>query len=270
MALRAHATIVQKMLRPRTRWGLFGLIGATTAVVLVAGTVAVADIPDDGVVHACYDKESGRLRVVDNKGCHDDERKITWSQRGPEGRGGERGPAGEKGERGPAGEDGERGAVGPPGPVGPQGEPGPAGPAGADGEAGPEGPQGVVGPDGPPGPPGPPGPTGPRGSEGPAGPPGPRGPAGIGGFEIVTARTPESGFNADNSKEATAECPNGKRVIGTGASIESGNGDSAGRVALQEIAPTGQDEVRAGAAEVGQPGNFRWALVVVAFCAEVP
>jgi hypothetical protein len=138
------------------------------------------------------------------------------------------------------------------------------------------GPQGLVGPDGPPGPmglAGPPGPRGAPGPSGPGGPPGPqgdRGPAGISGFEVVTARTPTNGFDSGSPKQVTAECPNGKRVIGTGASIEASNGDLDGLVALQEIVPVRRDEARGRAAEVGPGSDVRWALVVVAFCAETP
>lgn len=263
MAVQYRAIVGKRLPERATTRRVLGLFAMTSlAVVVVAGAVAFADIPDDGVVHACYDKDSGRVRIVDNKGCERDERKITWHQEGP------RGP---QGERGPAGADGK---MGPAGPVGP---PGPAGERGPIGEDGPMGPQGLVGPDGPAGPAGPAGATGPRGPagltgpEGPAGPPGPRGPAGVNGFEMVTARAPVSGFNTDGTKQATAECPDGKRAIGTGAALESGNGDLAGRVALQEIAPVSRTEVRGVAARIGTGGpNQRWALVVVAFCAEAP
>ena len=88
------------------------------------------------------------------------------------------------------------------------------------------------------------------------------------GFEMVTARSPQGGFNNDNAKSATAVCPAGKRAVGTGAAVESGNGDLAGRVALHEVIPTSRNEVRGTAAEVAEGTNVRWALVVVAFCAE--
>jgi hypothetical protein len=265
MALRYRAIVGKRLPERGVSRRVFSVFGLTSlVVVLVAGAVASADIPDDGALHACYDKETGRLRVVDNKGCHDDERKVTWSVKGPQG---------------PRGDDGSVGPAGPKGEVGPAGSPGPAGPAGERGAMGPDGPmgpQGLMGPDGPAGPPGPAGATGPRGPAGPTGPegksgePGSRGPAGVGGFEMVTARAPLSGFNSDGSKQATAECPTGKRVIGTGATVQSGNGDLAGRIALQEIAPVSQTEVRGFAAEIGQGTNQRWALVVVGFCAEVP
>ena len=90
------------------------------------------------------------------------------------------------------------------------------------------------------------------------------------GFESVTARVPGNGFNSDGVKRATAQCPAGKRVVGTGASIEGDDDDIAGRVALQEIAPVNGNgrQVRAVAAEVAPGTNSRWAVTVVAFCAE--
>jgi len=132
----------------------------------------------------------------------------------------------------------------------------------------------VVGPDGAPGPmgiPGPPGSRGAMGPQGPEGPPGPhgeRGPAGVSGFEVVTARMPANGFNSESPKQVTAQCPTGKRVIGTGATIEGTNGDLDGLVALQEIAPV-RGDARGRAVEVGST-DVRWALVAFAFCAAEP
>jgi hypothetical protein len=88
------------------------------------------------------------------------------------------------------------------------------------------------------------------------------------GFESVTARSPGEGFNSDGVKRATAQCPAGKRVVGTGASIEGDADDISGRVALQEIAPANGRHVRAVAAEVAPGTNSRWAVTVIAFCAE--
>lgn len=87
---------------------------------------------------------------------------------------------------------------------------------------------------------------------------------------MVIARAPANGFDNGDSKSATATCPAGKRVVGTGATLESGNGDLAGRVALQEIMPTSRSEVRGAASEVGQGAKVRWAIVVVVFCVETP
>jgi hypothetical protein len=256
---------LQKVRLKGNRRRIFGLFVVTSlAIVLVAGAGAFADIPDRDGLHLCYDTDSGRLRVVDNSKCGDGERKLVWDARGRDGA---------RGERGPAGPDGAKGLKGEAGPVGPQGAAGPPGEIGPPGPEGPMGPQGVVGPDGAPGPigiagpAGPRGPSGPNGPEGPPGPQGDRGPAGISGFEVITARTPTNGFNSESPKQVTAECPNGKRVIGTGATIEASNGDLDGLVALQGVVPVRQDEARARAAEVSRDSEVRWALVAVAFCA---
>lgn len=264
---------------------MFGASALVCLPVLVAGTVAFADIPDSGVVHACYDKSTGGVRIVDNAGCERDERKITWNAKGPDGPRGEPGSAGSKGAAGamgPAGPKGDTGTPGPRGPAGPDGAPGlqgPAGPAGPEGRLGPDGPpgpQGLVGADGaggpagPAGPIGPRGPSGPPGADGPSGPQGPRGPAGISGFEMVTARTPVSGLNSESPKQATAQCPAGKRVIGTGATLEGDAGELSGRVALQEIVPISSNEARSVAAENAPGTTVKWAVVAVAFCASAP
>jgi hypothetical protein len=274
---------------------LLTVCGLTSLVVVVAaGAVAFADIPDGNAIEACYQKSTGRLRIVDSDGCESGERKVTWNVRGPQGlRGdagpaGARGPAGERGPAGPAGPAGPRGLIGPAGPqgvagpmgpVGPKGETGGPGPAGANGLPGPRGPVGPEGPAGPQGAPGhdgaagPTGPSGPRGPAGPAGsagPQGPRGPAGMSGFEIVTARMPAIGFNSDASKRVTAICPDGKRLVGTAASVDGENGaDLSGRVAISQIAPVDGRGARASAAEVGSGTNERWAVTAVAFCAFV-
>jgi hypothetical protein len=87
---------------------------------------------------------------------------------------------------------------------------------------------------------------------------------------MVTARTPASGFNSDNTKQATALCPGGKRVVGTGADIEADTNDLAGRIALQGVAPVSRSQARAVAAEVSPGTTLRWAVVAIAFCAAEP
>src|SRR2546423_6777129 len=90
---------------------IFGLFVVTSlAVVLVAGAGAFADIPDRDGLHLCYDRDSGRLRVIDNMKCNDSERKLVWDARGRDGARGERGPAG------PGGAQGLKGEAGPVGP----------------------------------------------------------------------------------------------------------------------------------------------------------
>jgi hypothetical protein len=107
-----------------------------TGSALVSG-VAIADIPDNGVLHGCVKGKGGddeqTLRLIDTSGganCRKNETMVTWN------------------------------AAGPAGPAGPAGAQGPAGPAGAQGPAGPGGAQGLTGPAGPPGPQGAAGPSG--------------------------------------------------------------------------------------------------------------
>lgn len=83
------------------------------AAVLVAAGVAYATIPDgNGVIHCCYEKSDGSLRVIDTavgKGCSKKEVGLDWSQTGP------RGPAGPQGAQGPSGSQGPHGPAGPSG-----------------------------------------------------------------------------------------------------------------------------------------------------------
>jgi hypothetical protein len=167
------------------------LIVSVIAGLALAGGVAYATIPDaGGMIHGCYGKDNGRLRVIDtalgggaqdengqNNGqngselaaCTENEAALNWNQVGPKGDTGPTGPAG------PQGPKGDTGAAGPAGPAGPQGPKGDTGPAGAQGPKGDTGAAGPAGPAGPPGPKGDTGATGPPGPAGPAGPPGPKG-----------------------------------------------------------------------------------------------
>jgi hypothetical protein len=65
---------------------------------LVAGGIAYATIPDGGgVIHACYQKNQGALRVIDTdkaQTCSSSENTLTWSQTGPQGQQGPPGPTG--------------------------------------------------------------------------------------------------------------------------------------------------------------------------------
>ena len=67
------------------------LAAASLAVVGVATTSAFAHDQDDGQIHGCYDKQSGRLRIVDDGRCSSGEWKVSWNERG------RRGDAGPKG-----------------------------------------------------------------------------------------------------------------------------------------------------------------------------
>src|SRR5690348_1712174 len=81
----------------------------------MAGGVAYASIPDSsGVVHACYLKSGGALRVIDNTvaDCKSNETALSWSQTGPKGASGARGPTGANGTNGTNGAPGPPGAAG--------------------------------------------------------------------------------------------------------------------------------------------------------------
>jgi len=126
----------------------------TIALALAVGTLALgagiayATIPNDGVIHGCYAKSGGSLRVIDANvtNCKASETSLNWNTQGPTGeRGsigpvGPTGPAGPQGSQGPAGERGATGPAGAVGPQGPQGQPGQRGPTGL------QGPQGSTGP----------------------------------------------------------------------------------------------------------------------------
>lgn len=61
---------------------------AGAAAALAVGSLAFGAIPDgNGDIHACYNKDSGALRVTDTdtnkpKGCTDKEKALDWSQQG--------------------------------------------------------------------------------------------------------------------------------------------------------------------------------------------
>ena len=115
------------------------LLTATLVFTVAVGVgVATGAIPDGGgVIHGCYQKTQGQLRVVDTaqgQACSPSENPLNWSQSGPQG---PQGPQGPKGDTGPDGPTGPAGPQGPQGAQGPQGLVGPQGPSG-------EGPLGVT------------------------------------------------------------------------------------------------------------------------------
>jgi hypothetical protein len=136
----------------RHRWRRRLVVAALSlAGLVITGGVALATIPgSDGVIHACYQKESGALRVIDlaQSNCTAGESPLAFNQTGPQGLQGPQGPKGDPGQQGPKGDPGQQGPKGDPGQQGPTGDLGPAGPQGS------QGPQGATGPAGPQGPPG--------------------------------------------------------------------------------------------------------------------
>jgi Collagen triple helix repeat (20 copies) len=106
-----------KPLRKRIAFAAF----AATAALLVAGGVAYATIPDsNGVIHGCYAKSGGALRVIDASvtNCKSTETSLDWNVQGQQGPQGAQGPPGPQGDPGP---QGVQGVAGPQGPQGPSG-----------------------------------------------------------------------------------------------------------------------------------------------------
>lgn len=104
--------------RRRSRWLILGAASVVAALGVTTG--AVAGVPlkipgAGGVIHGCYAKSTGILRVSDT-GCSRGEKALTWNQRG------QRGLKGDVGARGLKGDKGDKGDPGPQGPsgVGPQ------------------------------------------------------------------------------------------------------------------------------------------------------
>lgn len=107
----------------------------SAASIILLGVIAFASIPDsNGVIHGCYKKSGGTLRVIDDSTNPCDSRAeipIQWNQTGPQGPQGIQGPVGPQGPIGPQGPTGPEGPAGPTGPKGDTGTQGPAGPGGA-------------------------------------------------------------------------------------------------------------------------------------------
>jgi hypothetical protein len=85
-------------------------IGLAVGAAMLLGTgVALGSIPDQGgVIHGCYNKTNGKIRVTDAtnpklQAClPSKEIALDWNQQGPQGPIGESGPQGPKGDPGAA------------------------------------------------------------------------------------------------------------------------------------------------------------------------
>jgi hypothetical protein len=86
----------------RRRASLIALIAGAGVLTATVG-LAQAAIPDGGgVIHGCYDAQSGHLRVTDSesgspKACGKNEIAVSWNQQGPQGPIGPQGAAGASG-----------------------------------------------------------------------------------------------------------------------------------------------------------------------------
>jgi hypothetical protein len=92
--------------------GRRGVAAAFVVVVAIAvGGIAYASIPDaNGVIHGCYNTDTGVLRVFgkskDFQQCNAGEKPLDWSQTGPTGATGATGATGTTGATGPTGPTG--------------------------------------------------------------------------------------------------------------------------------------------------------------------
>lgn len=90
-------------------------VASTLALVLAMSGGAYAAIAPirHGVIHSCYSRSNGALRVVNaHARCRPHQRALNFNRRGPAGPRGLTGPAGPIGLTGAAGKTGARGAVG--------------------------------------------------------------------------------------------------------------------------------------------------------------
>jgi hypothetical protein len=100
------------------------VVAAVAGALVLLGGVAFATIPDSsGVIHGCYSRSGGSLRVIDNTvtNCGKDETALNWNVQGPQGPPGSQGPKGDQGIQGVQGVPGVQGNQGI------QGIPGPSG-----------------------------------------------------------------------------------------------------------------------------------------------
>jgi hypothetical protein len=80
------------------------LVVALLALFVAVSGFAIAKIPGKGgVIHACYKKKGGAVRVVNGTKCPRGAKALSWNQRGRRGRGGKTGAKGAKGAAGAAG-----------------------------------------------------------------------------------------------------------------------------------------------------------------------
>jgi len=96
------------------------LVLATLALLAALGGAAWAAIPGPaGIIHGCYNKHSGQLRVINTAvgaRCRRREGALNWSETGPPGPRGGGGPAGKTGKTGATGKTGLTGQTGAQGP----------------------------------------------------------------------------------------------------------------------------------------------------------
>ena len=97
----------------RTRTARFPAVAGALLALTAGGAYATGVLGSpsapDGVIHGCYQKFNGSLRLVaaDDPACRASEQPIAWSETGPKG---EQGEPGAKGDAGPEGDPGRTAA----------------------------------------------------------------------------------------------------------------------------------------------------------------
>lgn len=122
-----------------------------------------------------------------------------------------------------------------------------------------------VGPKGDTGDPGPQGVPGIQGEPGPKGDTGPVGPVGISGHEVVFTDGTETSLYP--GREATIQCPPGKRIFGGGV-FRSGFHHDHENILIMRDAPFGNVAWRVVARDFGEAQND-WNITAYAICASV-
>lgn len=90
------------------------VIVLSTIVTILLAVISYASIPDaSGIIHGCYKKNGGTLRVLEDSTtqCSANESPVFWNQAGPQGPVGPQGLAGPQGETGPQGPAGSPGSL---------------------------------------------------------------------------------------------------------------------------------------------------------------
>jgi hypothetical protein len=215
------------------------LAGAATMPVAAPAARAAAG---GRVLHACYDRHTGALRVATNGGCGAGQVSLRWSVQGAAGARGAAGPAGAEGPKAPEGVTGASGPTGRAGAAGIAGAAGATGPTGAAGAAGAQGVTGATGPTGPSGAAGAggatggAGPTGPTGSTG-SGTTGPSGPAGASGAAGAAGSTGPAGLSRAETLASGHSESGAWSVTGTAEPLPGHEGGAAISFVLPLAAP---------------------------------
>jgi hypothetical protein len=109
------------------------------------------------------------------------------------------------------------------------------------------------------------GPEGPAGPPGPVGPEGQPGPPALSGYEVVLT---DSQTNSSDRKTVISECPDGKRVLGGGASAVR-IGTMTSNLAVDSTQPLARLDGWFAAAHEVTSGDGVWRVSAFAICANV-